>query len=410
MILIASNALLTGIQVEMAASENKYMDEVMVFKYIQFAYTCVFFLELAIRVGAKGRNFFMSNPSWTWDFLDVFIVGISLIEVAMQTVLDAESSQHVSSTRIIRIARLLLRASRAMRVLRLTKAFSSFRIMLTSVLCSLKSLFWVVAMMLFLMYLFAILFTSATTDFLVTNKSSTNHRTEWEHKLHLHYGSILRSLFTLYKSITGGFNWEITTELLIKMDPVWIVIFMLFHLFFVFAFMNVVTGVCCHSAMESAQQDYRNVIANHLDSAERCAEHFKQLFSLIDSDSSGKITIGEMEHHLQNPAVRAYFQSLDIDASDTWTLFMLLDEDGTHEIDIHEFVIGCLRLKNHVTVADLTKISHESKWIAKATHRVVQDVRQLNASITDISRQLNAMTKILPHELSYPPLELLQRL
>lgn len=43
--------------------------------------------------------------------------------------------------------------------------------------------------------------------------------------------------------------------------------------------------------------------------------------------------------------VRAIFESLDLRARDSWTLFKLLDEEGNGDINLREFMEGCLRLR-----------------------------------------------------------------
>jgi len=129
--------------------------------------------------------------------------------------------------------------------------------------------------------------------------------------------------------------------------------------------MNVVTGVFCQGAIEGATHDQTIVIESHMEFAERYAQQLKSLFNDMDRDGSGTITIDELEDHLQDPAVKAYFASLDIDPSDTWTLFSLLDADGTNEIDLEEFIIGCFRLKGNAKAMDMVLLGYESKRLSK---------------------------------------------
>lgn len=387
MFFIVCNAVMAGVHVEVAASEKKAMDDLVMFKYAQKAFTYWFTVELAVKLIVKGQRFFLSNPSWTWDFLDLFIVAVSLIEEVMQAADKGKSPKNVSFVRMVRMLRLISRASRVMRVLRLTKAFSPFRIMLTSLLCSLKSLVWVLVLMLFVMYLFAISFTSATTDFLVLQDRHRGFLTKQELDLFGQYGSLLRTTLTLYQSISGGFDWGVSTDLLGMIDSTWVLLFLFFHVFFAFAFLNVVTGVFCQSAMESAKQDYDNVVETHIESAETYARNLESLFRQIDSDCSGAITMREMEHHLLDPSIRAYLESLDINGEDAWTLFSLLDADGTNEVDIEEFVVGCLKLKGHARVANILKLSYESRSIHRHITQISKEIRRCRQAILGGSRE-----------------------
>merc|ERR1712050_425725 len=107
-----------------------------------------------------------------------------------------------------------------------------------------------------------------------------------------------------------------------------------------FAIINVVTGVFCHSAIESAQRDLELVIQQHIANKKLHVRRIRQLFKTIDSNDSGQITINEFESHLSDEEVEAYFASLELDIADAWTLFKLLDDDSSHAIDIEEFVMG----------------------------------------------------------------------
>jgi len=239
------------------------------------------------------------------------------------------------------------------------------RVMLTSILCSLKSLVWVLVLVLFGLLIFAILFTSSAIDHGVFAARSGTPPSVEGALIQASFGTVPKSLLTEYMAITGGITWGETIKVLEKVHPIWVVIFLIYHFFFFFAILNMVTGVFCHDAMQSASKDTVNVIEAHIESVEQYADNLKRIFQDMDMDGSGFVTIQEMEEHLRIPIVQAYFSSLEIDPTDTWTLFSLLDADGTHEIDLEEFIIGCLRLKGHARSVDLVRLGYENKWVAK---------------------------------------------
>merc|ERR1711862_601678 len=112
-----------------------------------------------------------------------------------------------------------------------------------------------------------------------------------------------------------------------------------------------------------------------------------RLFDQIDSDQSGTITIGELEHHLQNKAVQAFFQALGIEPYDAWTLFKLMDENDSHNIDIEKFVVGCLKLNGNAKSTELLKLAYDNKWIAK---KLLQ-LRPRNATATGLGKNCGRM-------------------
>merc|ERR1719428_2832781 len=77
----------------------------------------------------------------------------------------------------------------------------------------------------------------------------------------------------------------------------------------------------------------------------------------------GTLTLAEFEKHLQDDDVRAYFASLELEVSDAWTLFKLLDTEGLCEISIEDFVVGCLKLRGQARSIDLAIMMYEHKWM-----------------------------------------------
>merc|ERR1712032_1812854 len=105
-------------------------------------------------------------------------------------------------------------------------------------------------------------------------------------------GSLTISIFTLYKSITGGISWHEVVDPLENLHVAWAVLFTAFISFSYFAVLNVITGVFCNSAIATATRDPDMVIHS---------------------------LIAEKKKHM--------------------------DKDMTNVIDIDEFVLGCMRLR-----------------------------------------------------------------
>eukprot|EP00413_Alexandrium_margalefii_P030028 CAMPEP_0204556198 /NCGR_PEP_ID=MMETSP0661-20131031/29422_1 /ASSEMBLY_ACC=CAM_ASM_000606 /TAXON_ID=109239 /ORGANISM="Alexandrium margalefi, Strain AMGDE01CS-322" /LENGTH=59 /DNA_ID=CAMNT_0051563305 /DNA_START=56 /DNA_END=231 /DNA_ORIENTATION=+ len=59
-------------------------------------------------------------------------------------------------------------------------------------------------------------------------------------------------MFTLFQAITGGISWHEPVETLGQVSVMLVWLFTAYLSFTYFAVMNVVTGVFCNSAIESA--------------------------------------------------------------------------------------------------------------------------------------------------------------
>mmetsp|Transcript_131468 Transcript_131468/g.245945 ORF Transcript_131468/g.245945 Transcript_131468/m.245945 type:complete len:201 (+) Transcript_131468:2-604(+) len=129
-------------------------------------------------------------------------------------------------------------------------------------------------------------------------------------------------------------------------------------------------------------------------------ERIQKLFKNLDDDRSGFITINELEAHLNDENVAAYFSSLDLDPRDAWTLFKLLDVDKGNMVDLEEFVVGCMRLKGDAKSIDVAKLTYETKWMMKRLLEFMTYV-ELQFTLLQEGQEVGG----LPHELGWTPSE-----
>jgi len=148
-------------------------------------------------------------------------------------------------------------------------------------------------------------------------------------------------------------------------DPGWfmVVLFVCYLAFTVFAVLNVVTGVFCQSALESAALDQDLMVQAQLAEKERYVSKAQQLFKDIDGEEQGILTYAEFENRLKDESVRTYFSLLELDISDAWTLFKLIDINDAYEVSIEDFVTGCLRLKGSAKSIDIATIMYQNQKI-----------------------------------------------
>eukprot|EP00435_Cladocopium_sp_Y103_P005325 s1799_g1.t1 len=123
--------------------------------------------------------------------------------------------------------------------------------------------------------------------------------------------------------------------------------------------------VFCQSAIDSAQSDHTMVMQSILANKEAHVEKIKFLFSEIDAEDRGLITYKMFEEKVGDQAVKAYFESMDLDVWDAWSFFKLLDLDAGGAVEIEEFLMGCLRLRGSARAIDIAKLIHDQAWLLK---------------------------------------------
>lgn len=376
--LILTNSALMGVEVDFMASRQSATVPTA-FSIVQHSYAFLFLIELMFRFGAEGRRFLVS-PDWMWNYLDMFIVLSSFLEAGVDVVTwtkktddgDVGSVGDMGSLRIIRMVRLtrLIRVFRVARGMRFARAL---RTLVYSIFGTLKSLVWAMILLLMIIYVFGIIFTQCATEHLVAVQAAA-HELELdeacsspamgaEGPLWCYWGSLSSSMFTLFKSICGGLSWDVAVRPLGEISIVWTMLFAAYIFFTYFAVLNVVTGVFCQSAMDSAARDHDMAVSHALTNKKTYVDKLCQLFDSLDGMDTGQITFDVFERHLTDEPMQAYFASMDLDVDDAWTLFRLLDVDNTRAVDADEFVVGCLKLKGPAKSIHIAQLIYENRRV-----------------------------------------------
>merc|ERR1711920_446496 len=125
------------------------------------------------------------------------------------------------------------------------------------------------------------------------------------------------------------------------------------------AVMNIITGVFVDNAVETARSQRDFLIQKEMELREKYAAEMRDLFAEMDKDGSGTVGLAEIQAYLEDPRVQGYFQALGLDPRDTERLFKLIDDDGSGDVDVGEFLDGCLRLKGQARSIDVFSIIHQ---------------------------------------------------
>ncbi|CAE8641452.1 unnamed protein product [Polarella glacialis] len=277
-------------------------------------------------------------------------------------------ASNLRALRIVRITR-IIRVTKIARVMRFIKAL---RTLVASIICTLRSLLWAMILLCLIVYVFSILFTQAVGDFLDENSGSISN--EDLILINKYWGGVGSSMLTLFMSISSGVSWELPLGVLQQMSPVWVLAFVFYISFTYFAVLNVVTGVFCQSAIESAQSDHDMAMQSIVANKETHMKKNKSLFKDLDDDDSGYLTFEELRENISKESVQTYFEHLEIDVDDAWNLFKLLDVDGGAVIEIEEFLMGCLRLRGSAKALELAKLHYEQNRMAKKQSTFMEHV------------------------------------
>lgn len=394
-LVIIVNSVFMGVQIDFSVSHPD-AETPGLFYALSYLFTLVFSIELCIRMIAEKSifRFMWGTHSWHWNWLDIFIVTSSLVELVFDIIYftssHAAGGVTLGQMRIVRIIR-LTRLLRVLRIGRIVRFIRALRILVFSILNTLRTVFWALLLLVMIIYVFGMIFAQVVSDHI--SSSSTDPG-----ELGRYWGSLPRSIFTLFKAIASGVSWHDVVEPLGVLNPMWVGLFVIYISFTFFAVLNVITGIFCERAIESVRQDHELVVQQHLLNRALYIQTVKRLFKAIDVDDSNFISYKEFELHLRDEHAVAFFAALELETSDAWEVFRLIDTDEQDGIDVDEFVEGCLRLRGAAKAIDIAKMGFEIKKFhegilrmlkslglaVEKTHKAAREVRELYTLTSDM--------------------------
>eukprot|EP00419_Tripos_fusus_P038479 CAMPEP_0172787750 /NCGR_PEP_ID=MMETSP1074-20121228/206606_1 /TAXON_ID=2916 /ORGANISM="Ceratium fusus, Strain PA161109" /LENGTH=633 /DNA_ID=CAMNT_0013624771 /DNA_START=18 /DNA_END=1919 /DNA_ORIENTATION=- len=378
--LIISNSIFIGYQTENHAhdSASRADNGLPVREFVpigilvtQAVFTFLFLLELLLRWASDGLILFFKTPDYLWSIMDVMIVGFSLVDtiwnLAALVNVDQSGNSVLGSVSVLRMVR-VIRIVKIVRVIRIMSFFRELRIMVYSILGSMKSLLWVAIILGTTFYIFAVTFTAATIAHLDRSKSWRSLDTK---DLRDFYGSVDKSMLSLYMAMSGGNDWGMAFTALSPLEGQYQVFFLLFITFAIFAVLNIVTGVFVDTAMSSNSRGDRQImIHEELEGKKQYLQTLQNIFDEMDHDGGGTISLAEFEAGLNDEKVVAFFRALKLDVSDTRTFFKLFEKENEDQITLDEFLQGCYRLHGDSRSLDTKHVQRQIEFLSDSMEKL----------------------------------------
>lgn len=317
---------------------------------LELVFTAFFVLELVVRAIIE-RIAFIFGSEWKWNLFDSTLIMMSIVDIVTTSGADENSaSGGISFGRLLRLSRF----TRLMRISRVMRHLQSLRTILYAILASMSSLFWCLIFIMFNMYVFAVFIVSGVADWF--SRDGQAQDPELGERLMKWWGSIYRSMVSLFMAITGGADWSDLMEPLREMEVFYESLFLAYIFFMLFGVLNVVVGAFVATTAQIIEGDREVIVRSQMERMAKYKERILGFFREADVDKSGTLTWDEFKDHLQDPAVMAYFQALDLDVTQAHVLFDLLDNDGSDQVTLDEFLDGCVRLRGHARSVEMNKL------------------------------------------------------
>lgn len=327
------------------------------------AFNFVFLIELCLRFIAEGWYFFCME-GWAWNCFDILIVLLPMIEDILLFE-EAEHNQHnVGLMRVLRV----LRITRTLRLFRVVRFFKEMRMVMSSIVVGLRVLFWTVLLLLIWMYFMGICITQIVTDFKHTKTSYALDSADLQ-QLQTDFSSLSGTMMVLYQVISGGLDWSKALLLLSPCGLVASALVVCYVTVTYFGLMNVIVSLFVTSVF---QNDLAHRQESHM-------ENFVQVFGKSHSES---ISLEEFKEQMKDERMIHFFEDIDMPVRDAHVVFNLLDVDLDGEVDMSEFITGCVRLFGEAKAIDLA-IFHRD--FQKACLELTRTMKRIESEVLSSS-------------------------
>lgn len=360
-IVVLANAIVYGVQIN---AEAEYNSREQAFDYFEWSCTAIFIVELALRVFCIGPRRMCHGAEKFMTVVDVGLVLMSLLDALIKVILT--SSGMASSAALVRLVK-VLRIGRLLRPLRTVAMLGELRVITAMIASSVRPLFWLICIMFFLTYMFSLLLTQGAALYLNTSDSGN---LEAHAEVKNAYGSVLRTMYSLFLAATGGEDWGERAALIAHAGYFYAVMIPVYIFINQFSVLNIVTGIFVDGAIELGKKDRSLMIEKQRISRDENREHLVALLEQVDKDGNGVISKKEFFASLDNGAVHDFMDALRIDPNNAAEVFLLMDSDGNGVVQLMEFIQGMEKIQGEARSLDIHMLLLHTRKIIDMLYRM----------------------------------------
>lgn len=315
-----------------------------------WAFVFIYLIEIVWRFLDVGcRRFWYS----VWNCFDLFIIFVGTADA----VLDFMNMQILPiDVMILRVLR-FLRLARLARLLRLEGVVKEMTLLIEGLVSTLRVL-WKLLLVIGLFFACVSLLTTQAVGHPAMSGDLDTVTAEEQEELADWYGSISKSLFTLYV-LSIGDDAASTVRLTAKAVPSMWFVLTGFSIFMMLAVLNLMTAVIVDVSINARAKEEEEEKKNK-ESAERKRVEVSlvhDIFKLADTDNSGWLSFEQYDGIFTNPTVRDKVSELGFSVTEAKNLGTMIDMDNNQEITMMELIQGFSILRR-CSGGDTTALLH----------------------------------------------------
>eukprot|EP00913_Durusdinium_trenchii_P020424 g19188.t1 len=275
------------------------------FEFVDLAFLFFYFVEVVLRI-TVSKGFFFVNDNAAWNIFDLSLVVFSTLDTW-------------TCSAMFKFAKIL-------RTIRIISFVRELSMMLESFRKCIVAMFWGLVLLMFLLYVFALIFAQGEELGPMEQEMMTDS-----------FGSVGASMLSLYLSVTGGNDWSMYYAVMVQIGSFYPAVFLSYTFFFIFALFNILTGVF----------------------VERAITWF--ICDRWSKDASGKITKSEFINDMKDDRIVSYMHSLGLEMHDAEHFFDIIAD----HFDIDTFIEHSMAMKGSATALDMRRQLHQTAQVAE---------------------------------------------
>jgi len=317
-------------------------------------FTVIFTCEVTIRIVLFRCDFLRSPFNW----LDIVIILAGLADWILHGVWAIPNA---TLARLIR----LLKVSRGIRIIRMSKILDSLHLLLKCVSSSVATLLWTFGLLAVIQCVAAMAFSHSVRNYLQDSSKPLEERRQ----VYSYYGTFTRSMLTMFEIMLA--NWGPACRVLVdNVHESFSFVFVAYRCCAGFAVLNVISAVFIQQTLKVAHNDKEVMISQKQRAQEDYVRKLKALFFQLDTSGDGLVSWDEFQQMLTDVRLKAWLNALEIEPTDMEEFFHILD-DGDGELTIDEFVLGISRLRGFAKAIDMAHLMALVKRIDTKVEKVI---------------------------------------
>jgi len=350
-------------------------------------FTGVFLVEVILRSLVYGfAKYYLGS---IWAFLDLALVLVTGILISWILIPLGVGGGFTRTLQVLRALR-LMRAARAVKSL---PAFKQMWLLCSGVMESTKILAWTVAVIVYILYTFAVFFTEV-----IGHSAAYPEGVEDVQDL---FSSIGMSMFTLLQIMFLDRAFLIIREVTMHQPFAWI-LFLIFIFLVSLILTRVILSIVVDNALNTAREE--EMMDQYISRKKRreIILRIKNLFTDIDTNLDGDLSVIECEHAFQKPEIRSQMSLIGFTPEDLTRLWNIMDKDGNGSIDLQEFLKGVEMTEGKAKNADIVSIrrriinlDEKFQSYSKSVDRTITRICQKKKEVFRLTQDLDDIAEMM---------------